>query len=81
MNTNGAGRTCGNCHYFEPIKGQPRRVGNCLAEPPLAFAAMAPNPASVIAPHMPQAMPVIQSMERPVEPTRRACRHWEIANG
>ncbi len=67
--------TCGNCHYFEPVKGQLRKVGHCLGEPPLAFVAMAPNQNALISGGPPQ--PVVQSMERPVEPSRRACRHWQ----
>jgi hypothetical protein len=73
--------TCGNCHYFEPIKGQRERVGHCMAEPPLAFAGMAPGPLSVLSPDGSRLQPVVQSMERPVAPTRRACRHWETPHG
>jgi hypothetical protein len=81
MSLNGGIRNCGNCGYFEPVKGHPKRVGHCLADPPMAFAAMAPNPASVLSPGAPPMQPVVQSMERPVEPTRRACRHWSAQHG
>ncbi len=67
--------TCGNCYYFEAVKGQSRKVGHCLCEPPLAFPGMAPTPLSFAA--SPSMQPVVQSYERPVSPDRRECRHWK----
>ncbi len=69
-------KTCGNCHYFESVQG-PRRVGYCLAEPPHPIVVMMPNPTTVVAPGAPPMQPVTQSVERPVDPKRRACRHWQ----
>ncbi len=69
--------TCGNCHYFDLLHGQGKDTGHCLAEPPMAFPAMVPNPGALLKPGSPAMQPVVQSVERPVMATRRACRHWE----
>jgi len=69
-------KTCGNCHYFDSVDKQ--RVGHCLAEPPLAFPVMVPRENRGLATSLQPMEPAVQSMERPVNFTRRACRHWMI---
>jgi hypothetical protein len=77
VTTNGTGRTCGNCWYFEPIQGHPARgenlVGSCLVEPPRAFPTVMPQSALQV-PVAPQA--ALQGVDPPVRAGRRACRHW-----